>query len=396
MPVTGGEERVRRLAEAAGIEASAGRAYDWAAIEGGLGVRLPSDYKRIAESFPEGWFRLFAEVRLPDSESVMLDEFALDVLRTMQEVGEDEEEDCPFRAYPEPGGLLLCGWLRGSGFVFWVTGPGDPDEWPLVLLEETYDYWERFEGTLSQFLTEVALGRFDASRFHDGYQWQGQKRIDILSRPVFGPDPVAAEPAPVPVPAVPGPDFWERVSPVREWPRMASSVPALREVIGPPTGGAAAVDWDAVHAGLGFALPSDYREFIDLYGPGTLGAVRIHAPGAPGDWDLFRLLAQRYAHVQRAERGPRDVPCHPEAAGVVSWGVLSDGRTLAWARVGPDPDAWPVVLLRANAGLSLNAMQQNRASFSAVLLGYAEHAYWGLLRFAEPGEAEVRFVSCRE
>jgi len=37
---------------------------------------------------------------------------------------------------------------------------------------------------------EVALGRFDASRFRDDYKWQGQQWIDIPSRPVFFKRPV--------------------------------------------------------------------------------------------------------------------------------------------------------------------------------------------------------------
>ena len=43
---------------------------------------------------------------------------------------------------------------------------------------------------LCEFLTKLALGRFDASRFRDDYGWQGQRRIDIPSRPVFFKRPV--------------------------------------------------------------------------------------------------------------------------------------------------------------------------------------------------------------
>jgi len=74
--------------------------------------------------------------------------------------------------------------------MFWVTGAGDPDTWPLVIADEEYgvEHWERFDGSLCQFLTEVATGRFDASRFNDAYKWHGQESIDIPSRPVFGPE----------------------------------------------------------------------------------------------------------------------------------------------------------------------------------------------------------------
>jgi hypothetical protein len=177
----------------AGISATAGRAYDWEAIEAVLGVRLPSDYKLIAESFPEGWYRMFAQVWLPESEKQLHGDFALDIMDGVRELraeDDSEEVDFPFTAYPEPGGLLLCGSLRVQGWIFWVTGAGDPDTWPLVLADEEYGYehWERFDGSLCQFLTEAATGRFDASRFKDAYQWHGQDSIDIPSRPVFGGD----------------------------------------------------------------------------------------------------------------------------------------------------------------------------------------------------------------
>jgi hypothetical protein len=180
------------LAEVAGISATAGRSYDWAEMEAVLGTRLPSDYKLVAESFPEGYFRMFAHVWLPDSERRLQDDL---VVQVMDDIRQDwaekgpEELHFPFPAYPEPGGLLLCGSLRVHGWTFWVTGAGDPDGWPLVLAEEDLDdgHWERFDGSLCEFLTEVAVGRFDASRFRDDYRWQGQERIDIPSRPVFTP-----------------------------------------------------------------------------------------------------------------------------------------------------------------------------------------------------------------
>jgi hypothetical protein len=170
------------------MSATAGRSYDWEEIEAVLGTRLPSDYKLIAESFPDGWFRMFAGVWLPDSERRLLDDLAVQILDRIRQLPADEDSedlDFPFPAYPEPGGLLLCGSLRVHGWVFWVTGAGDPDAWPLVLAEEGYEHWERFDGSLCEFLTEVAFGRFDASNFKDAYRWQGQKRIDIPSRPVF-------------------------------------------------------------------------------------------------------------------------------------------------------------------------------------------------------------------
>lgn len=59
-----------------------------------------------------------------------------------------------------------------------------------------------------------------------------------------------------------------------EHPTVAGEIPALREMIGVPPAEVPAVDWNAVHSGLGPVLPSDYREFMDAYGPGTFGVIR--------------------------------------------------------------------------------------------------------------------------
>jgi hypothetical protein len=75
----------------AGISATAGRSYDWEAMEAVLGLRLPSDYKLMAESFPEGWFRMFARVLLPDPERRLLGDYALDIMDGVRELRADAD-----------------------------------------------------------------------------------------------------------------------------------------------------------------------------------------------------------------------------------------------------------------------------------------------------------------
>lgn len=87
----------------------------------------------------------------------------MDVVRELPGDEDSADLDFPFPAYPERGEFLLCGSLRVHGWMFWVTGAGDPDSWPLVLADDKYEHWERFDGPLCEFLTELALGRFDAS-----------------------------------------------------------------------------------------------------------------------------------------------------------------------------------------------------------------------------------------
>lgn len=184
------DEYVRQLAEIAEISVLENRVYDWKALEESLGTGLPADYKLILERIPSGWFRLFARVWYPKNGL----EFAggrahshIENLRDLKERGVVKDSEFPFEAFPEPGGVLPFGGLRSPGQIYWLTGSVDPDEWPLILADDGYDHWERFDGSLGEFLTEVAAGRFDALGFRDAYKWNGQDRIDISSRPIFTP-----------------------------------------------------------------------------------------------------------------------------------------------------------------------------------------------------------------
>ena len=47
----------------------------------------------------------------------------------------------PYPVYPEPGGLLPWGGIRDGGYAFWLTGPGEPVGWPVVLASEKCGHW---------------------------------------------------------------------------------------------------------------------------------------------------------------------------------------------------------------------------------------------------------------
>jgi hypothetical protein len=398
--VSGSADCVRRLAGLAGVAAEeSSRSFDWAAIEVDLGVRLPADYKLLAESFPGGWFRGWVRVRLPertgDDRPRLLSDFAAGELEALREFRETGECVFPFPLFPEPGGVLPWGYLRSPGVAYWLTGPGDPDEWPVIAATADGDYWERFDGPACEFLTEVAAGRYDASGFPDDYRGHGDHRIDLAPRPVFEPDSAVPPPAVQQVPPLRQilrqiADFWPMS--LQRAQRPVSEMAALRELIGAPPTGVRAVDWAGLHARLGFRLPADYREFIDTYGPGTLGDIQIMAPGAPGGMDLFELLEWKYAQVREADR---DLvfrpPFYPEPGGTVCWGEASGRWTCGWAPGSADPDEWTVVIM-PNASLA-SFSHEDGLSFSAMLRHHAQQdAFFGLLPLRDPAAGPVTFT----
>jgi hypothetical protein len=201
----------RRLADLARLAAAEHRTFDWAAIESDLGPRLPADYKLVAQTFPYGWFRTFIRVHPPErlhDYDQSLSEFAAGHLNALREWRATGEVSFPYPLFPEPGGVLPWGSIRSPGLAFWLTGPGGPDDWPVVVAAEEYEYdrSKRFDGTMCEFLIEVASARYDTTGFFDGPYYtvtdeSGRQRvigqpIVLAERPLFEPDSVP--PAPVP------------------------------------------------------------------------------------------------------------------------------------------------------------------------------------------------------
>ena len=119
----------------------------------------------------------------------------------------------------------------------------------------------------------------------------------------------------------------------------------------------AAVDWAAVTSSLGVRLPRDYRDFIDVYGPGTIDdQLDIAAPLGPGD-DVdapsVLELTPKPSSTNWLKATGSEYPLWPEPGALLAWGrYRAEDDTygfLYWLTVGDDPDAWPVVTWRREA-----------------------------------------------
>jgi hypothetical protein len=116
-------ECVRWLAELTGVSANENRVFDWPAIESSVGLRLPADYKLLAERFPRGWFRRFVVVELPgragDDGMRLLGDSLAGELEDMRHWREEGGGSFPYPIFPKPGGLLPWGVMRTVG---WRSG----------------------------------------------------------------------------------------------------------------------------------------------------------------------------------------------------------------------------------------------------------------------------------
>ncbi|MFD8082862.1 hypothetical protein ACFV4F_14370 [Kitasatospora sp. NPDC059722] len=124
-----------------------------------------------------------------------------------------------------------------------------------------------------------------------------------------------------------------------------------------PLQGPPRVGWDAAQRAAGIELPSDYREFVDVFGSGEfrgdLGVLDpLPGPGGPaGDDGVRRMLRRTTEDVGPRFRAMREdsfdlcpYPVYPEPGGLLLWGGNYNGDHCFWLTADDDPDRWPVVL----------------------------------------------------
>ncbi|MER6471347.1 SMI1/KNR4 family protein [Streptomyces collinus] len=115
--------------------------------------------------------------------------------------------------------------------------------------------------------------------------------------------------------------------------------------------GGRSVDWAALEAGLGTALPSDYRSLAEAYPVLVVDdflMVSSPAPGSEASWGSAcrnnEILQDLYEMGDTEDYVP-----YPRPGGLISWAESNSGDVLYWRTSPADPDAWPVVLRTDNA-----------------------------------------------
>ncbi|TQM80192.1 hypothetical protein FHX81_2520 [Saccharothrix saharensis] len=141
--------------------------------------------------------------------------------------------------------------------------------------------------------------------------------------------------------------YWTEMHQPASMKRPLDCFEQVAAVLGEPGAPAPEVDWDEVRQQLGVAPPADYRRFVDRFGAGWVGALRVFAPRASTpSFDLFRQV-ERVTELTTEFRGSTTPtfpgPYHPQEGGLIVWGEM-DGLHFFWNPAGADPDAWPVMI----------------------------------------------------
>lgn len=327
------------------------RKLDWSDVEVIMGVRLPTDYKQLIELLPVGEFRGLVRLLYPTVESnrvvSVLGEFenSLDDMRGWREDGDGV---FPYPIYPEPGGLLPWGHSPRREPFFWITASDDPDTWTVAYADDYFTEWRTFAGRVCDFLLALVDGQV-AGDLH-GVEVQSKSPFISKNSLQGG----------LSVPSMP----------VAGRAKLTSKLDDLSALLPTKLIGFRQVDWSHTTRRLGVGLPSDYRAFIETYGPGLFRKIQIfgsHNVGTFVDPRDTRPGVVPPSHSLDASAFGRTFIC---------WGTSNDGWIFGWESVGPDPDSWSVVF-------------GNREQMIVELVGVSFSAFLLMLASNDPSIQDV-------
>ncbi|WP_228022556.1 hypothetical protein [Streptomyces acidicola] len=143
---------------------------DWTAVETRLGTALPGDYKRLVELFGYGAFDDYLQLLLAGGPPGSLDivEFNEFWARTAATDGDGPWE--PYGLYPAPGGLLQWASTEQRTSFYWLTEDADPNRWPILVTDDAYTNWDRFDGSTAAFIHRLLtdpLHPYSTARYFD-------------------------------------------------------------------------------------------------------------------------------------------------------------------------------------------------------------------------------------
>ncbi|MFD3533819.1 hypothetical protein [Streptomyces sp. NPDC058664] len=169
----------------------------------------------------------------------------------------------------------------------------------------------------------------------------------------------------------------EREDPAADLAEVTSWVDGVVAVTGWDPARARTVDWAAVEARIGTALPGDYKRLAELFGRGAFdGFLRLQVPGGAFVSDDLVLHTEWLGEWARTHRSgiwePYEV--YPAPGGLLEWANSEQAHQFYWLTEGPDPDRWPI-LAKEDVPDSWRRFDGTTAEFVYRLLADKRHPF---------------------
>jgi hypothetical protein len=154
---------------------------DWTAVETRLGTALPGDYKRLVELFGYGAFDEYLVLLLAGESPAGTDIVEFNEFWAQAAATDGVGPGRPYRLYPAPGGLLQWASCEQETSFYWLTEGTDPDRWPILVTDESYSDWHRFDGSTAEFihcLLTDPLHPYSTARYFDSHSFMSYESPD--------------------------------------------------------------------------------------------------------------------------------------------------------------------------------------------------------------------------
>ena len=131
-------------------------------------------------------------------------------------------------------------------------------------------------------------------------------------------------------------------------------------------------EFSEIEQELGTTMPSDFKEYINLFGTGYIGRfLWVFNPFSNEEsLNFIEQMEIRLDALEEIKEKYGDDECpyplYPEPSGLLPWGATDNGDVLYWSTVG-QPDEWTVVI-NESRGPKFEQYEESMTGFLAKLI----------------------------
>jgi len=133
----------------------------WDAVERGLGLTFPADFKQLVQVFGTGPWAGSLKVFSPFAEGeLMLELAAMRALPALHEIRRNNPEDVKHAIYPEPKGLFPWGITDKGATLCWLT---EGDSWKTIVVPPGSPAFEVYDLSAPALIRDFLKGKLESS-----------------------------------------------------------------------------------------------------------------------------------------------------------------------------------------------------------------------------------------